>query len=456
MAGIKSAVVIAMLSVVTGLTAQNVVATINLPDTTMLRDMVLNDSNNLIFCTDQGWKSLQIIDAPGRAFVDTVLEQSSPEGIVWNPATGKLYVSNTDSTVNVCDGTTGSVLNSITVGAGASALCLNETNNKLYCANLNDGTVSIIDCASETVLNTVTVGSYPFDLCWNAAFNKIYCTVEDGMALAIIDGVTDQLVGAVETGPYPWNVVSNDEMNRVYYSVFGSNSVEVVDCSTGMRVASISVGRGPKGIVWASEPNHIYVSCFSGRWVDVIDCQLNMVMAHVGVGSGVDDLLYEPTNNKVYCAATLTDTVVTIDCETQQQCRKLHVGFSPGKMVRYAVPGESVMVFVANEASKSITVLGDNPTGIAERRARPEPCRLAVWPNPARNQVTVRSQGRASALTKIEIVNASGRVRLEVPVGLGETNGFETRIGLTGLGPGVYFVRLEGDRPAVQQLVVAR
>ena len=65
-------------------------------------------------------------------------------GVVVNPSTGSVFVSNSyDNTVSVIDGTANRVISTVSVGSGPFGLAVDPTNKRVYSANRVGDSVSV-------------------------------------------------------------------------------------------------------------------------------------------------------------------------------------------------------------------------------------------------------------------------------------------------------------------------
>ena len=95
------------------------------------------------------------------------------------------------------------VISTVDVGDGPSALAFNPSNNNIYVANAYSNNVSVIESSSNTVISTVDVGERPSALAFNPSNNNIYVTnlVSDDVSVIettgskpIVDAISDQSI----------------------------------------------------------------------------------------------------------------------------------------------------------------------------------------------------------------------------------------------------------------------
>jgi YVTN family beta-propeller protein len=151
-----------------------------------------------------------------------------PRGIVFNPQSNRVYVSNYGSdNVKVVDGVTDSIISTITVGDGPTALFHNPSGNKIYCSNVGAPgpntpavcTISVIDALSNTVIKTITAGDEPTAFCYSTNNNKIYWVDEWSHRVSVADATADSVITTISLGGglvQPVDLCYNPINERVY------------------------------------------------------------------------------------------------------------------------------------------------------------------------------------------------------------------------------------------------
>jgi YVTN family beta-propeller protein len=200
----------------------------------------------------------------------TVSTGRGPTDVAVNPATNKVYVSNsTNQNVSVIDGTTDTVVATVDApdGLNPQFIAVNSATNKIYVTyggNANGEQVNglmKIDGASNA-----TVATYPLPLGANAfainpATNLIYVADSRGNALLVFDGNLEgpniPPVLSVPVGTSPQHVAVNSLTNKIYVGNIVSRDVTVVDGKTD-ATATIPLDRSPAGIAVNPANNKVY------------------------------------------------------------------------------------------------------------------------------------------------------------------------------------------------------
>ena len=80
--------------------------------------------------------------------------------------TNRIYVTNdVSNNVNVIDGESNQVVDSISAGDNPAGVSVNSTTNRIYVLNFDSDNVSVIDGENNLVIDTIPVGDKPLNTC---------------------------------------------------------------------------------------------------------------------------------------------------------------------------------------------------------------------------------------------------------------------------------------------------
>jgi YVTN family beta-propeller protein len=101
-----------------------------------------------IYVTNIGSNSLNVIDGKTNTVTQTIPVGNIPSGVAIDQSTNQIFVTNRlDNTVSVIDGASGAVTHTIAVGRGPVGVSVDQKSHKAYVANsdLGENFVSVID-----------------------------------------------------------------------------------------------------------------------------------------------------------------------------------------------------------------------------------------------------------------------------------------------------------------------
>jgi YVTN family beta-propeller protein len=362
------------------------------------QSVVVNPVTNKIYVANTGSNTVTVIDGATQ-FTTTVDVGSNPQFVALNPATNRVYVTNQGSNnVTVIDGETNAT-GAVGVGISPTVMAVNPVTNKVYVTNDHSNDVTVIDGAT-LLTATVGVGIRPFAVAVNPITNKIYVANLDGNAVTVIDGAIN-VTATVRVGPHPCGVAINMVTNKIYVSNLGDypdvGSVTVIDGAT-LLTTTVAVGIRPWATAVNPVTNKVYIADYGGSFhgvmpesVVVIDGATN-VTTTVGVGYVPAALALNPVTNKIYVSNQSSNTVTMIDGVTLSTTT-MATGTFPGGV---AVNPITNRVYVANMFSNTVTVIDGASNGTATiSGGGAAPIIVAV--NAATNRIYMVNEGQYSS-----------------------------------------------------------
>jgi YVTN family beta-propeller protein len=303
--------------------------------------------------------------SPTQGFVvSTIPVQSAPNGIVFNPNNGDLYVTNYGSnTVSVIDGTTNTVVTTIPVGTNPRDLAFNPNNGDLYVTNQNSNTVSVIDGTTNTVVTTIPVGPQPFGVAFNPDNGNMYVTNYGSNTVSVIDGTTNTVIGTISVGSGPIYIAFNPDNGDIYVTNQFGSSVSVIDTSTNTVVVTIPVGSFPGGIAFNEDNGDMYVANGGSNTVSVIDGATNTVVATIPAGMQPFGVAFNPDNGDMYVTNANSNTVSVIDGATNTVVDTIPVGDVPFGIAFNPTNG---FMYVTNQNDDTVSVIAPLTTTFSE------------------------------------------------------------------------------------------
>lgn len=202
---------------------------------------------------------------------------------------------------------------SIAVGAGTSALAIDEDRGTMYVENRNDYTVSIVDLGSAQVKATVPVGSGPFGVAVNPATNTAYSANFGGLSMTVIDGATNTVKSTVPLGFFPGGIAVNPITNRIYVMAAYEGNVRVFDGATNALIATIPLDGYPalnsRDIAVNTVTNTVYIG--GGEKLNIIDGNTDSVTT-LELGTNIATIAVDEKSNKVYTSGYTPNAGVTV------------------------------------------------------------------------------------------------------------------------------------------------
>lgn len=205
------------------------------------------------------------IPAPTGTQEQKITYFSSPQSIVVDEDTNKIYVSNLGSgTITVIDGNTQKPTAVIPVAQTPQVIALNSATKKIYVTSPVDNLITIIDIKDPSYSQkTITVGKMPRTISANEVSNKIYVSNSGDGTVSVIDGKRDTIIATIDLGGpgnFPLVTSINREKNEIYVANYGSDSIAVIDGKTDTVGRFIRVGKNPLWVRYEASLGQLYVT----------------------------------------------------------------------------------------------------------------------------------------------------------------------------------------------------
>jgi YVTN family beta-propeller protein len=243
----------------------------------------------------------------------TIPVGQGPNQAAVDPRTGAIYVTNfQDNTVSVISGRTNTVVATIAMGPGVSALQdgVNPRTSRLYVIN-EDNAMPVINTRTNAVITTADLAdSEPGGIAVNPRTNKIYVT-EPGLGLvAVISGRTDTVQASIPLSG-TLGVAVNPRTNKIYITNdnFPGESFSVIDGRTNAVTATIPLDGEAFGVAVNPRTNAIYITSLDLNVVWAISGRTNAILATVPVGDEPLGVAVNPRTNTIYVTNAGDNTV---------------------------------------------------------------------------------------------------------------------------------------------------
>jgi YVTN family beta-propeller protein len=317
--------------------------------------LAVNPNTNTIYVADYRLNVVSVINGSTNTVMATVSVGGDPSSVAVNPNTNTIYVANSSSnSVSVINGSTNTVTTTVSVGTDPLGIAVNPNTNTIYVANYGSNSVSVINGSTNTVTTTVSVGTDPLGIAVNPNTNTIYVANDVSNNVSVINGSTNTVTTTVSVGTGPLGIAVNPNTNTIYVANYFSNNVSVINGSTNTVTTTVSVGSYPYAIAVNPNTNTIYVANSNSNNVSVINGSTNTVTTTVSVGTGPLGIAVNPNTNTIYVANNGSNNVSVINGSTNTVTTTVSVGTNP---IAIAVNPNTNTIYVANYNSNNVSVI---------------------------------------------------------------------------------------------------
>ncbi|HVB97236.1 MAG TPA: YncE family protein [Chloroflexota bacterium] len=273
--------------------------------------------SDLIYVSNRGSASLDVINAQTDQVVGTLPGGNGPHGIAIDAARQRLLVSDfLGSTVTAVDATTGQVITTINDPSinQPYGIAYDATDDRYYVGNYGNNKVTIIDGQSLLVTGVIIsgIGSSPHDVMWFAPLDQIYVANGYDGTVSVINGATNQVVNQIPIGsPSSWPMffASSPSRSQIYVSTYQDDTLSVIDAASGEVLTTVGVGSNPRGIAVDDPRRLVYVVNDMDNTMSILQLADSTTMTATPTSSPVPSETPTPTLTSTPTAtATITPT----------------------------------------------------------------------------------------------------------------------------------------------------
>jgi YVTN family beta-propeller protein len=117
-----------------------------------------------------------------------------------------------------------------------------------HITNYGDNTVSLIDISTNSVIDTISVGSGPTAVGVNPLGTRVYVTNRLENTVSVTDTATNNVIAIIPVEDQPRGIAVSPTGTRIYVTNRVGNSVSVIDSATNTVIDTVLVGNGPLGV----------------------------------------------------------------------------------------------------------------------------------------------------------------------------------------------------------------
>jgi YVTN family beta-propeller protein len=391
--------------------------------------IAVDPTTGLAYAATVRSSSLTVFDPGLGVTLASVDLTSQPRAVAVNPATLRVYVTETANALTVIDAVSYEVIARVVlgeaperggIGNGLWGVAMSPSTNRVYVASQSADSLLVLDATTHAVLAEVPMRA-PWGVAVNEATNRVYVVARND--LVVLDGVTDTVVATVTVAEAPHIACLSGETglavdpvaNRIYVgslcagpgtvnlpfgppSAFGPGII-VVDGETHTVENTILFqfrGSHVAGLAVNPTLGHVYVP--QGRNLAVVDGRAGVLLGTITLGEdrpgggmvfgNTNQVAVDPLAGRVLVARQAENAVVVVDAATLEVDGKVPMGRAPRAL---AINPRTNTIYVASSETHAVLAVdgftGDLTAELPASRAG------AVAVNPLTNRIYARAGG---------------------------------------------------------------
>jgi len=295
--------------------------------------------------------AVYVVDIDRHEVINKIPTDCDPIGIVVNKAKNRIYCINrqgamrlgtpfrgTMSTVTVIDGSTDTVIKTLTHGKTGHYGVLNPRNGYIYMSTEDTNDIWMLDTNKDEIVGNIDMGlNMDSNFYVNPKNGYIYASSHVSDKLTIMDGRGERLIGIVRTGGWPWGAVGLPDLERIYINNSDDATISVFDANTHNLIKNIELGVGghfsmnapiveAHTFLWSkiksdNKRNRLLVTCPWAEKLAVVDARTEHIeFVDLGfVAKNIDYSILDPAinekTNMIYVWNSMMASITVIDGE---------------------------------------------------------------------------------------------------------------------------------------------
>lgn len=271
--------------------------------------MAVDLQRGLLYVAALGNNSVGIADIRSGQLTRTISGLSAPQGVVFSPDNGKLYVSSAgDGTLSVFDSRNLTLLDKMSFpGGDADNLRVDAANKSLY-VGYGSGGIAKVDTTTDKIIREFPLPGHPEAFEVQASTQLIFVNVPTANVIEAINSSTSRSVSnhslAANSENFPMALDSAG--GRLFVATRSPAELMVFDTSSpSLRsVANVTIAGDPDDIFYDSARGLVYVSCGQGS-LEVIkqsDPNHYSLAQTIGTAPGARTSLFVPELGSIFVA----------------------------------------------------------------------------------------------------------------------------------------------------------
>lgn len=307
--------------------------------------VVMDDRTGRAFIANDLDTSVNVLDSGSGTVLRRLTVGSNggahPEAVVVDSADNHAFVATDDGLVSMLDASSGALISINPLGGSALTLAT-DGRHRIFVANADSGVVSTLDAGSGRVVHTSTGGSYPMELGVDDRTRRVFVADAADDIVTMLDATSGAPLRAIHVGFVARGMVISVPLGRVFLAAPDASSIRVLDARSGAQLRPIALNgstltRGKPVVAVDDRTEHLFVAI--GTHVSMLDARTGRLLSRAPLGSRVVAMAIDDRGSR--CLAVTqgavdslgrlqgNGAVVALDTRTGMARRMVAVGVGP-------------------------------------------------------------------------------------------------------------------------------
>jgi len=236
---------------------------ISLPNVQGRIDHFSFDPSNRLFVSALGNDTEEVLDLAAQKIVHTIGAVPTPQGVVYSPATNKLFVASAKGKLYIYDGTSFDLVTSIDFGGDVDNLRYDAAEKCVYVGYGDDDTAAIgmVDATTNRRLpQEYKLGAHPESFQLEQSGANIYVNLPDSKQIAVVNRKTGAISRWALTLEANFPMALDEADHRLFVATRSPARLAVFDTNSGHLITALPCPQDSDDLYYDSARRRLYVS----------------------------------------------------------------------------------------------------------------------------------------------------------------------------------------------------
>jgi len=248
-------------------------------------------SGKYVYVANYTRNVVSIIDTDVNVVVDELAVIEAPEFVQFSSDHRVIWVFGDGEDVSLLDVKNNSIGGTVTVGAGAKSLTMNEDYPyKAYVALEEQAEIKVFDTSDYSVITTIPVGDTPRGIDFSDASNNAYVCTGNGVEVISTSGATSESVIKTITLSAPCSDITFDHTGRYgWIKLDGAHGMAIIDAQTDELVTEFGLDTGVDDLAFFRHTSQVVTVDHESSEATLLDADSYTTNTTFTVGAGTDN-----------------------------------------------------------------------------------------------------------------------------------------------------------------------
>jgi len=316
--------------------------------------IVYAPSDGDLYLGNQSGANLTVFDPASGKTTGEVDLPNSPSLLTYGSTHKRIYVG-IDGNVSVVSTVSNQVTTTFPVTRQPDGLAFDPRNGELYISDYVWNNVSVVNTTSFAVAGSILLGALPYNMAYDPANGNLYVADLESSQLIVVNGTTNRVVHYIPLGATPYGIVYDPVTKDLYVDNFYASNVSIVSPATNAIVGYLPSGTNPWGIAYDGASHNLYVTNVGSNNITILSTHKDGVVRSLNFTTPPGAIAYDPVSRTMFVGEYNVGNVSVLNATTNRLIRNATSGSEVYTISVDPITGD---VFVGNYASDNVTVLG--------------------------------------------------------------------------------------------------